>query len=85
MPNKILIPTAILDRVVKEDAQTRAADIKQLARHILLNSYASGNPVCRVSPEEAFSRAFAFHDTQAELFPKYETSTGDAKGVLHGE
>jgi hypothetical protein len=83
--NLIQIPQEIVDKQVKADTTARVADIKSLARHLFVNSYAAGSPACRIDVTQAFDLAEAFAAEQASRYPKFETATGEKKGVLHGE
>jgi len=79
----IQIPQEILDKQKKSAATARVMDTKQLARQLLMNSYAGGHVDCRISAGIAFRVAKEFMDEQARLFPNHETADGTEKDATH--
>lgn len=75
----IQIPPEILDKKERSYRVARATDIKSLARHLLLNSYAAGTATQRLTPGAAFDVAQAFADEQARRLPQFETADGSEK------
>lgn len=71
---KIINPFA--EKQEKELRQGRVLDIKNMARQLVLNSYAAGNRECRLSSEEAFALAQHHRDLEEKLFPKNNTPDG---------
>lgn len=70
----IIIPKEIQDREVKESADARRLDVCNLARNMILNSWATTERVASLEEVEiAFQVSEAYKTEEERLYPRQKT------------